>query len=632
MKEKEFTPLQAPPLFVLFVGSVFVVGFLVLAIALFRIQVRDVAEFTESQVKQTFRSMQVPGLRGRILDRNGVALADLRPSHDIVCNLEEFHSGSDSNKISAIEKSIESLEKVLKKESTLTRKQIVRHYHQSRAIPLVVFRNVDDEIFARFVENAYNFPAFSESVKAERVYPYGSLASHLIGYTGRDRPDSGNEFFHYYEKELKGRSGLELFYNGYLSGVTGVRNIRVDARGFKPSKAKRDLMNGDVEYREASAGPDLSLTIDLNLQKVVERELNGLTGAAVVMDPRNGEILAMVSAPSYDLNDFVPFLSMEKFERYSNDPAKPLLNRAITGTYAPGSIFKPITALAGLKHGYPADKTYDCKGIFVLGNLRLHCWDRYGHGEVGLHDAIKTSCNSFFCNLGRVVGTNDLIAAAKSFGLGKKTGIDLPGEAAGVVPDGTWKMDHWDEPWYPGDTCQMSIGQGMLLITPLQMAVMVSALANRGKIYKPYLHKKTDASQIECVSTLPFSQEHLEIVRSGMRAVVEEGTGRRVLMRYPDQSVVGADRKKRFLLKVNCAAKTGTAEIGRGVTRRKNTWVVAFAPYDNPTIALAMLVERGDSGGKTVAPKVHNILSSIFGEDEYRLMRNGELQKAGEEE
>jgi penicillin-binding protein 2 len=230
--------------------------------------------------------------------------------------------------------------------------------------------------------------------------------------------------------------------------------------------------------------------------------------------------------------------------------------------------------------------------------------------------------------LGREAGTNAVVKAAYAFGLGKTTGIDLYGEAAGVVPDGVWKRARFDEPWYQGDTCQMSIGQGMLLVTPLQMAVVASALANGGKIYKPYLHARDRfAPMVEPVATLPFKKEDIEYVRRGMRDVVEIGTGRRVYMRYPDADAVGKDRRKRFLLRTTCAAKTGTAEIGRGETRRKNTWVIAFAPYNEPTMAIAMIVERGDSGGKTVAPRIHNIFASVFGEDEYRVIRGGEIEK-----
>jgi penicillin-binding protein 2 len=627
MKEENIQ--QAPALFIISFGVLFTVCFLVLVIALFRIQVRDVAEFAESQAVQAVRTVQVPGLRGRILDRKGRVLADVRPGHDIVCHLEAFRkSGSYSNTIDSIERSIDALSNVLALPRTISRTRIERHLSQSRAIPLVVWRDVNDEVFARYSENASYFPGFSESIRAERVYPYGSLASHVIGYTGRDRPDSGNDSFHFYEMELKGRSGIEGMYNSYLSGVSGVKQIRVDARGFRPLSKELSAEGNVKSSRVTSSGPDLSLTIDAALQSVVESQLEGLVGAAVVLDPRNGEVLAIASSPTYNLNDFVPLLSKDKYKALSDDPRLPLLNRAVTGLYAPGSTFKPITALAALAEGWNPSTQYDCRGVYILGNLRLHCWDRYGHGKLDLREAINNSCNSYFCHLGREAGTNAVVKAAYAFGLGKKTGIDLFGEAAGIVPDGTWKRARFDEPWYQGDTCQMSIGQGMLLVTPLQMAVVASALANGGKIYKPFLHARDRfAPSPEPVATLPFKKDDIEYVRRGMRDVVEIGTGRRVFMRFPDQDAVGRDRKKRFLLRTTCAAKTGTAEIGRGDTRRKNTWVIAFAPYDVPTMAVAMIVERGDSGGKTVAPKIHNIFASVFGEDEYRVVSGGEMEK-----
>jgi penicillin-binding protein 2 len=252
----------------------------------------------------------------------------------------------------------------------------------------------------------------------------------------------------------------------------------------------------------------------------------------------------------------------------------------------------------------------------VLGNLSLHCWDRWGHGPISLRTALQKSCNTFFCNLGTAIGTNAVISAAREFGLGARTGIDLGGETAGVVPDNEWKRATYNERWYPGDTCQMAIGQGMLLVTPLQMAVVASALANGGKIFTPYLFARAEGQpRPEPVRTVHYPPDAIELVREGMRDVAERGTGRRILTRW-EEPEDGATRRRRFNLKVTCAGKTGTAEIGVGASRRKNTWVIAFAPYENPTVAIAMIVERGESGGSTVAPRVHAVLAHMFGEVE----------------
>lgn len=262
----------------------------------------------------------------------------------------------------------------------------------------------------------------------------------------------------------------------------------------------------------------------------------------------------------------------------------------------------------------PEDE-YDCQGVYRLGNLRLHCWDRYGHGPVNVRMALEQSCNTFFCNLGTAVGSNAVITAARAFGLGRATGIDLGGEVAGVVPDDAWKRRWYGLPWYPGDTCQMCIGQGMLLVTPLQMAVVAATLANGGTVYRPYLHVPASGRRRPApVRTIPYAKDAIALVRDGMRDVVETGTGRNILVR--GETAADTGRRIRHRLNVSCAGKTGTAEIGRGATKRKNTWIIAFAPFENPTVALAMIVERGESGGKTVAPRVHNVLAAIFGETE----------------
>jgi len=381
-------------------------------------------------------------------------------------------------------------------------------------------------------------------------------------------------------------------------------------------------MDDDTDADVApSPGLDLRLTIDSNVQAVLEAQLDGVTGAGVVLDPRDGAVIALASAPTFDPNDCVPRLSREVYATLTNAPAKRLQNRAISESYAPGSTFKPITAIAALSSGWLPDDEYNCQGVYKLGDLSLHCWDRWGHGPITIRTALERSCNTFFCNLGTAIGTNAVIEAARAFGLGSVTGIDLGGETPGIVPDNEWKQSTFNERWYPGDTCQMSIGQGMLLVTPLQMAVVAAALANGGKLFTPYLFARDEgAPPPEPIRTIPYDRECLDLVRNGMRDVAESGTGRRILTRWEDSESASV-KKRRFNLNVTCAGKTGTAEIGSGQNKRKNTWVIAFAPFEKPTVAIAMIVERGESGGSTVAPRVHAILAHLFGETEIAAAR-----------
>ena len=610
--------------FILSLGAVYLLGFVVLGTTIFRLQYVDTGEFKADLTQQYTRRIRVPGLRGRILDRNGAVLAACRPSHCIQCNIEEFQRrGGAQNTVVAVEEAVDRLaEKLnLARPAGLTHDRIERHVKQASAMPLMLWEDVSDKTFARFAEHSDEFPGFEETTRPERTYPCGSLAAHVLGYTGRSRPDDADSA-HFFEHDMRGREGVEQYYNRFLTGVAGERKVRVDARGFRPTKQREAMMEDDMDADVApSPGLDLRLTIDKDVQAVLEAQLDGITGAGVVLDPRDGAVIALASAPTFNPNDCVPRLTQDVYAALTNAPAKRLQNRAISESYAPGSTFKPLTAIAALANGWLPDDEYTCQGVYSLGNLHLHCWDRWGHGPITLRAALEKSCNTFFCNLGTAVGTNAVITAARAFGLGAATGIDLGGETPGVVPDNEWKRARFNERWYPGDTCQMSIGQGMLLVTPLQMAVVAAALANGGKIFTPYLFARTDDQPSPApVRVVPYDAEYIGLVREGMRDVAENGTGRRILTRW-EEAEPGAGKKRRFNLNVSCAGKTGTAEIGRGETKRKNTWVIAFAPFEKPEVAIAMIVERGESGGSTVAPRVHAVLAHIFGETEVAAAR-----------
>lgn len=570
----------------LVVALLFLVGFTVLALRLREVQVEESADYNYANARQSVRRVQTDGERGRILARDGSVLACNRRSLSIVCDAVAFRARTWSGTVEAIRRAIQDVEEVLGKPSTLAVKTIERHVNQSLAMPLVVWRDIDDEMLDRFCEHERELKGFRCRETVERVYPEGSFAAHLIGYVGRDRGESeaGDEKFNFYYSELKGRLGLEYYYDGFLRGVPGENRLLVDARGFSMR---------EWTVTEAKHGPDLKTTIDVNLQKVAEAQLKGLKGACVVLNPQNGDVLAMASAPGFDPNDFVPFLSNELYEGYVNDRKNPLLNRAVGGYYAPGSTFKPVTALAGLKAGADFEDEYECTGMYECGNMKLKCSRRWGHGDLDMCVALKESCNPYFCNLGAFAGTNVLISVAKEMGLGAKTGIDFGVDASGVVPDGEWKMRTYHERWYPGDLVQMAIGQGMLLVSPLQMARLAGAIGT-GYLVRPHLKADIEAER----HALPFSELQLDVVRRGMRMVVDGGTGRR-----------GGEG-----VAVDVSGKTGTAEVGVGANRRKNTWFIAYAPSKNPSLAVAMIVENGESGGGTTAPKVCAILKAAFGE------------------
>lgn len=574
----------------LLLAVLFAAGLVHLGVRLKEVQIDDSADYRYANVRQSVRRVQTAGVRGRILDRRGTVLAANRRSVSIVCQPTAFQSRTWEATAKAIEGAVAAVAAAIGRPSPLSPNAVRRHIRQSLAMPLVAWRDVDDRELAVFSEREVEFPGFAVEETVEREYPEGGLAAHVVGYVGRDRveADAGDEKYNFVTTELRGRSGLESYYDGFLRGVPGERNLLVDARGF--------AIRGWTVV-EARRGLDLRLSLDAEIQREAERQLLGEVGACAVINPANGEVLALASSPGYQLNSFVPTLSHEVYARYAEDPAKPLLNRASGGLYAPGSTFKPITALAGLKSGWPVRETYDCTGVFSLGSLSLRCSSRWGHGALDVRHAIMKSCNPFFCGLGMSIGTNALVGAARAFGLGKKTGLDLGVDAAGVVPDGEWKSRTYHEPWYPGDLAQMAIGQGMLLVTPLQMACAAGAIGT-GYLVTPHL--KLDAPVERTM--LPFSASQLSVVRDGMRMVVGGDGGSR-----------GTGWRGGEGVPVPVSGKTGTAELGVGERRRKNAWFIAYAPSERPTVAAAMVIENGESGGSTAAPRVCEILRTAFG-------------------
>ena len=568
-------------------GIVFAAGLLHLAVRLHEVQVETAADYNYASARQSVRRVRTGGVRGRIFDRHGAVLADNRKTVSLVCQPAAFQQRTWEGTAAKIRTAIDVIARTIGRDVSPSDAVIRRHVDRLLPLPLAVWRNLSAVELARFCEHEHEFPGFSIRNEDERIYPNGELAAHAIGWVGASVADAepGDERFYYIAPELHGKSGVEYQYDAFLGGVPGERKVVVDARGF----AIREWVVVDEQK-----GPDLMLTLDSGIQRAVERQLSGQRGACVVLDPRSGEILALASSPTYDLN---VVRRMEKYEAFGADPGKPLLNRASGGAYAPGSTFKPVTALAALSLGFPETEEYGCNGVFEVGGMKLHCARRWGHGDLDLRHALMVSCNPFFCNLGFEIGTNALCRAARECGLGRKTGIDLGVDMGGVVPNGDWKMRMYHERWYPGDLAQMAIGQGMLLVSPLQMAVLAGAIGT-GFLVTPHLKSGLPPNR----RRLPFTEHALRTVREGLRLVVA-GEG----------DVRGSGWRAGEGLSVPVSGKTGTAEVGRGETRRKNTWFIAYAPSENPTVAVALVIENGESGGGTAAPRVNEILRHIFG-------------------
>ena len=446
-----------------------------------------------------------------------------------------------------------------------------------------------------------------------RHYPYGGLASHQFGYIGKvsksqrkkEQADIGM---------LTGQGGLEKIYDKLLRGVAGRRMIQVNAAGRKVK---------DLGIEEPRPGTDIYLTIDLDAQKAAEEELGSRAGAVVAMDPNTGEILALTSHPTYDPNLFPRGISPKDWVQLMKDPGHPMYNRAIQSVYPPGSTFKIIVALAGLESGViKLDDKVACKGFLMSGRHSFRCWKKGGHGAVSFHQALVESCDVYFYTMGERIGWDRVAEYARKLGYGSLTGILLPDEKPGLIPTTAWKKKRTGEAWYPGDTYINSIGQGFVLVSPIQACQMMSVVANGGRFFRPLLLKQTrnrETGEVNVVSpehtgSVTLDPNVLQEVRSALAGVVNEPGGTAHAAATPLAMVAG---------------KTGTAQvIAQKVSGRKlsdetkdHAWFVAFAPVENPKIAVAVVVEHGGHGGSAAAPIAKKVIEEYLKNVEPKTVR-----------
>ncbi|HMO49600.1 MAG TPA: penicillin-binding protein 2 [Kiritimatiellia bacterium] len=578
---------------------VFLAGLTLLGGYLWRIQVAHSDRYEVDLAKQSIRRIRIPGVRGGMVDRHGLILADNRPSHGVALYLEELRRpGPWRNTIDHVEQVMASLTGIIGRPPEIKREDIWIHIRRRLPLPLLAWRDLDEAALARFVELGGSIPGVELYTQAVRVYPHDALACHAIGYVGRaDPPEDEEERFHFYLPEMAGRAGLERTMDHWLRGEAGGRLMRVDVSGYR---------RHDLGLRPPRRGHDLMLALDADIQRMAEQALDSRPGSVVVLDPKNGDVLALASSPGYDLNRFVPSISSANWRALMEDPDTPLLSRAVAGTYPPGSTFKMITGLAGLINGRSRiEEVHNCPGYFQLGNVTFRCWNRNGHGPVNLQQAIEVSCNVYFFHIGLQTGIDGIYHMASALGLGGRSGIELDGEQPGLLPNAAWKRQVHRDGWRDGDTCNVSIGQGALLVTPLQMAMMTAALANGGTVYQPRLviGMRPEGSEVfsseapVVLNRLAWDRRHIEVTRLGMKDVVMSSRGTARTARIPDVVVAG---------------KTGTAEFGRKEDRKRHAWMVAFAPYDDPKVAIAVLVDEGKSGGETAAPVMRQLLFGIF--------------------
>ena len=616
------------------VGCVMCAGLLILVGKLYYEQIVR-HEFWLAKINNgTDVTVRIPAVRGEIRERNGMTLAGNRPSYAIEFYLADMvRSYREANgKVPTVEYAgvVRDMKKMLREpdivqivnETIVPRleefglaedynsEQLRRHFRNQGEVPFVYSDSLEFSTVAKISESGVRVPGVEVGSRPVRHYPFGALAAHLLGYVGAVKhldEQQDIDDFTFYEPDLEGKSQIERGCDKWLRGTPGTRVLH--------RNAKR-VIEGEVQRIDPKPGDNVLLTIDARMQFIVERALReaGIgRGAAVVVNPNNGDILAMASVPSYDPNVFIPSIPADEWKQLTGDDTDPLTNRAVQA-YAPGSIYKTVTALAELRAGIAASHTFSCSGGVQYGNKYMKCWiaGRGAHGPLTLPDALKHSCNAFFYQAGNAAGIDQIDAVGEALGLGRKTGIPLSGESGGVLPGPNWlKSIHPNERWSDGHTANVSIGQGYVLTSPLQMAMVAAAIADRGTVFEPrlihrVLDQKGDDARDPATGHLLWSHEpkiraelrrsgitpdQIEAVREGMRRVVADGTGKRAQING-----------------VNVAGKTGTAQFWRGEIQDNHTWFIAFAPFEAPRLALCVMVQGAKSGGGVSAPIAQRIL------------------------
>ena len=544
------------------------------------------------------RSQDLPPWRGMIIDRAGNILVDNRPSFNLMVTLEDVPDleilGRRLGSILQIDG--QSLTAQLARARQAGIRQIRLKTHLSwREMALV--ETYKPELPGVFV-----------LVASKREYRYPDLACHVLGYLGEitETQLKSGQHSTYKMGDFLGRRGIEAAWENYLRGERGFRRIEVDAYG-------REL--GNVEQNLSTPGANIHLTLDTHLQQEAESCLQDKVGAIVALQPQNGKILALASSPGYTPEAFERGLSAEEWQDLLNNKDHPLMNRAVLGQYPPGSTYKIVMALAALEEKAITPQTYiHCSGSFTSGNHVFNCWKKRGHGSVNLNRALVVSCDTYFYEIGRRLGIERIAKWSKLFGLGTPTGLKLDKEKPGLVASVAWKRQRFQAPWQEGDTLSVAIGQGYNLATPLQIAQMAATLANGGTVYQPQLVEKVESPAGEILhrfepivqGRLSANPTNLTLVQEALADVVSDGTGKRA-----------------WLPQVEVAGKTGTSQVvslekektGKKIRRFQNhALFVAYAPFDDPQLAVAVIVEHGGQGGEVAAPLAKQILSTYFRE------------------
>jgi penicillin-binding protein 2 len=575
-----------------FVGYFIAFAVLILTFGFWKHQMLQSTYYAQAAERNRIRDITLVAPRGRIFDRHNRVLADSRPSYNIVLIRE--------NSPHTVEETVALLSPGIDTPIPELMERINRRRHESKFRPIILKEDVEVADIAFVKARRYELPEISVEYQPRRRYPNGEMLAHTLGYVGEvtEAQLTTPEFLDYRSGDQIGQTGLERQYNSILQGKDGFRRVIVDIQGRE---------RGQLYEEPPIAGNDLHTTIDLDLQRAAEESIGSRTGVAVAIDPNTGEIFALASKPAFDPNLFATRISRADWNSLNSDPRRPLQNRAIQNHYSPGSVFKIFMAAAGLESEviHPLDTMF-CPGHAIFYGQSFACHGK--HATVGLHEAIVSSCNVFFYNIGKDLGIDRIAAFAKAMGLGRKTGIDLPNEDAGLIPSSEWKRRVYKAAWYPGETISVAIGQGAVSVTPLQAAWAMGGLASGGRLRQPHLVSPEAIRRLGFEfpdvksEDYPIHQTTVDIVSRGMWGVVnEKGTATRA-------RIDGFD----------VAGKTGTAQVVgkaanlKGDAYKDHAWFVGFAPYRNPEVVVGAFIENGGFGGEAAAPVAHAILDTYY--------------------
>src|SRR5213596_3235945 len=630
----------SPRLRIQFLGLLMLLGMTALGLRLWWIQVAHGAEWTAQIRGSSQATVRIPSVRGEIKDRNGLTLVQNRASYEVDFYLPEMVRGYRERfgqpPVAEYRATINGMPKDLKEPDIIrivnngivprlndldlardyNAGKLQKHYRNDTEVPLSYVKDIDFPTLAKFSEHDVGLPGVELALKPVRSYVYGALASHLLGYVGMpddvDKEDAKK--FTFYQGDVEGKSNIEKIMNDYLRGKPGARYLRRNAKG---------TIDGILREDPPEQGANVFLTIDARIQAIAEEALRAVSRAgAVVVDPNNGNVLAMTTVPSFDPNTFIPSIKAKDWKALQKDEGDPLVNRAISAL-PPGSTFKLITSLAGLRGTKNlANARYSCGGGVSYGDHFFQCWvaeKHYTHGTIGLADAIKVSCDSFFYQYGNAASIQSIDAVGKMLGIGEESGLQLTGEQTGNMPGPEWmQIHHPQERWSQAQTANVSIGQGYTLVSPLQLAMAYVTIANGGTCYYPRLVDKVlnqDGSPVldergkVAVPQTPrmrsdlrreVTPDQIEMVRKGLWKVVNEdgGTGGRARLKN-----------------VQVAGKTGTAQATDRGHKDTVAWFACFAPFDHPKYVIAVMVQGGEHGGSVAGPIATRIIERVLALD-----------------